>query len=523
MKHRDLIEGVPGQEKSRRNVILLTVCIALMAVIASVSGLNVAQPKLAIAFYASQNAVLWMINSYTICLAALLLPFGALADRIGRRRVLLSGLIIFCLASATSGLASSTFVMILARIFSGIGAALIMPVTLAVITSTFPKDERSKAIGIWTGVAGGGGILGMYLSAVLVDFTDWRWLFILPVVLAIVSIILTIIVIPESRKKTASKFDIVGSLLSIIAVIGIVFTLQEFPVKGWGNSTILFSLITGISATVGFFFWELHQEDPILDMRLFRKRGLASGSVSLLVLFGVQAGIFVVLFPYCQGVLGWSGLRSTLGMMPMALFMMISSGLAPKLIKKIGSRHTMAAGVLMGCAGTLMMAAFVSVDNGYLSILPGMLAMGMGMGLTMTPSTEAITSSLSESLQGVASALNDVTRELGTALGVALLGSLVTSGYTKAIYNRLDMVPLKIAAEAGKGLANALAVVPQNTSQSAILIRIAREAFVFGWQQAMWTGAVVMAILFIYILKYGPPNLIAADDTEVSSQSNTLD
>lgn len=500
-----MIKKTPfDQHKRQRRIILITVCIALMAVIASVSGLNVAQPKLAAEFNASQHTILWMINIYTISLAALLLPLGAVGDRMGRKPMLLAGLVIFGAASVMSGLATSSIIMLAARLLSGIGAAMIMPVTLAVITSTFPNEERSKAIGVWTGVAGGGGILGMYLSAVLVDLANWRWLFVLPILLAIVAIALTLRFIPDSREKTVHRFDIVGSLLSIIAMIGIVFTLHEAPGQGWDNPMTLISLIIGIAAVFGFVLWELRQQEPLLDIRLFRKRGLSSGSVSLLTIFGVQAGIFVVLFPYFQGVLGWSGLRSTLAMMPMALLMMLASGLAPVAAARIGSRSTMAVGVISGGVGAALMATLVSVDGGYLSVLPGMLAMGFGMGLTMTPSTEAITLALPIERQGVASALNDVTRELGTALGVALLGALVTAGYSNAIDCRLDQIPTGTAALAREGIANALIAAEGTGSQSAILIRIARESFVYGWQQAMWAGAGVMAILFVYILARGP-------------------
>lgn len=497
-------KAAPDAGRLRRNTILTTVCIALMAVIASVSGLNVAQPKLAVAFGASQGMVLWIINIYTISLAALLLPLGAVGDRWGRRRMLLLGLLIFGTASIASGLATTSYIMLVARLLTGVGAAMIMPVTLAVITSTFPDEERTKAIGIWTGVAGGGGILGMYLSAVLVDLADWRWLFALPVVLVIVAFMLTLRFIPDSVEKTKYKFDIVGSLLSIIGVIGIVFALHEAPSAGWSDPVALLSLIIGAAGTVGFVLWELKQEWPLLDIRLFRERGLSSGSLSLLTVFGVQAGIFVVLFPYFQGVLGWSGLRSTFAMMPMALLMMFASGLAPRIAARAGSRITMATGIAFGSAGAALMAILVSVDGGYLSVLPGMLSMGFGMGLTMTPSTEAITSALPVDRQGVASALNDITRELGTALGVALLGALVTAGYSHAIGSRLDHIPLGIADTAREGIANALAAAPRAGSHSGILIRVAKESFVQGWQQAMWTGAGVMVILFIYIIVPGP-------------------
>lgn len=500
MKKKEIVEV----NQRQRNAILISVCTALMAVIAAVSGLNVAQPKLAVALHASQESILWMINIYTLTLAALLLPLGAIGDRKGRKPMLLLGLLIFAIASIGSGLATSVTMMLVARLLSGVGAAMIMPVTLAVITSTFPKDERSKAIGIWTGVAGGGGILGMYLSAVLVDVANWRWLFLLPVVLAVVSIGLTIKFIPNAIERTKHQFDSIGALLSMMAIVGVVFALHEVPVKGWTDLKTVIGLLIGIGSAIGFVLWELAQKAPLLDVRLFRERGLSSGAVSLLVLFGVQAGIFVVLFPYFQGVLAWSGLRSTFAMMPMALLMMMASGIAPKISPRIGRGVTMASGILLGSIGAAMMALLVSVDGGYLSVLPGMLVMGFGMGLTMTPSTEAITAALPIERQGVASALNDITRELGTALGVALLGALVTAGYSKAINHQLSGIPTETAAIAREGMANALAIAPSAGVQANMLIRIAKEAFVQGWQEAMWVGAAVMMVLFVYVLSRIP-------------------
>ncbi|WP_021593550.1 MFS transporter [Actinomadura welshii] len=492
------------RDPRRRRTILIAVCVALMAVIASVTGLNVAQPQLAVEFDAAQDTVLWMINIYTLGLAALLLPLGAVGDRWGRKPVLLAGLAVFGVASAAASLAPSTEVMLAARLLAGAGAAMIMPVTLAVITSTFPDEERSRAIGVWTGVAGGGGILGMYLSALLVDLANWRWLFVLPVALVLAAAALTLRSVPNSREPAEHGFDAIGSLTSAVAVLGLIFVLHEGPERGWTAPGTLLSLLAGAAAAIGFVAWELRREAPLLDVRLFRRRDLAGGSVSLLGVFGVQAGIFVVLFPYFQAVLGWSGLRSTLALMPTALLMMAASGLAPRVAARIGGRWTMASGILLGGAGLALMAAFVSVEGGYLSVLPGMLAMGLGMGLSMTPSTEAITTALPRERQGVASALNDVTREFGTALGVALLGAVLSAGYRDAIDSRLHGVPEGAADPARSGVANALEAAENAGPEADTLVRAAQQSFVDGWQEAMWAGFTVMAVLFVYVLVRGP-------------------
>ena len=491
-------------DPKQRRSILLAVCIALMAVIAAVSGLNVAQPQMVLALNGSQADILWIINIYAITLAALLLPLGAVGDRWGRKPVLIAGLVLFGVANIVSGLAGSVPVMLGARLLAGVGAAMIMPVTLSVITSAFPAEDRSKAVGIWTGVAGGGGILGMFLSALLVDVLDWRWLFVLPIVLIVVAIVLSVRAIPNSREDTDHRFDVGGAMLAAVTVVGLILFLHEGPELGWAAPTTLAGLLLGVAAAIGFAMWELRHPAPLLDIRLFAKRGLTSGSITLLVWFGVQAGVFVVLFPFFQAVLGWSGLLATLGLMPMALLMMISSGLAPHLAKRIGQRLTMAAGMVLGGAGLALMAILVSVEGGYLTVLPGMVAMGLGMGLSMTPSTEAITSSLPRERHGVASALNDVTREFGTSLGVALLGAVFTAGYSSAIAPRLAGLPAAAAEAAAKGIAGAVPPMNDAAPYAADLYRAAQEAFVRAGQHAMWAGVVVMALLLVFVLLQGP-------------------
>lgn len=492
--------GLTIQDPARRRAVLIAVRIALMAVIASVTGLNVAQPELAVEFDASQSQVLWFINLYTLTLAALLLPLGALGDRWGRKPMLLAGLSVFGVANAAAALAQTTEVMLGARLLAGVGAAMIMPVTLAVITSTFPEEERATGIGAWTAVGGGGGLLGMYLSAVLVDLASWRWLFVLPIVLVVVAAVMTLRSVPNTREASAHRFDTVGSATSGLAVLGLVYALHEGPVHGWGEPATLVALAGGLAATAAFLVREQRHSAPLLDIRLFRDRRLATGSLAILTVFGVQAGILVVLFPFLQVVLGWSALRATVGMLPMAVVMMVSAVVAAKVSARAGARATVASGLLMVSGGLVLMATLVSADGGYLVILPGMLTLGVGMGFAMTPSTEAITGSLPSEDQGLASALNDVTRELGTALGVALLGAVLTAGYRSAITPEVDGLPGDVADTAREGLANAVAIAPTLDSRAAELVRAAQESFISGWQGAMWVGAAIMAAMSVYVV-----------------------
>ncbi len=489
--------------RNARQAILWAVCIALMAVIAAVTGLNVAQPQLAVDLHATQASVLWMINTYAISLAGFLLPLGAVGDRWGRKRVLIIGLCVFAFATAASGLASSTTMMLAARFLSGIGAAMIMPVTLSVITAVFPPHERSKAVGIWTAVAGGGGIVGMFLSALLVDFLSWRWLFLLPFVLAFVALVTAVKSIPETRDSKEHSFDYVGALLSFVAIVSTSFGLHEAPAEGWINAVPLVALLAGVSASIAFFLWEFKHEAPLLPVRYLANRDLAAGMVSLLIWFGVQAGVFIVLYPYFQAVLGWSGLRSTAGLMPMAILMMAFSAGAPRLGANLGPKYTVAVGIAFGIIGLMLMATQVTAAGGYLSVLPGMVAMGIGMGLAMPPSTEAITTALPEGKQGVASAINDLARELGTSLRVALLGAFFAAGYTRSIQKFVVGADHAIADPAVRGIGTAFAAYTSSDVYGTVY-EYAQASFVEAWRSSMWVGVALMACLLGFVLLRGP-------------------
>ncbi len=494
----------PVLDAARRRKILIAMCTALMAVIASVSGLNVAQQQLAIDFDASQGMILWIINAYTVALAALLMPVGAIGDRWGRKPVLMAGLALFGLSSVAAGLATTAELMIGARIVAGIGAAMIMPVTLSVITSSFPAEERGQAIGIWAGVAGSGGLIGLFVSSFMVDVLTWRWLFALPAALVAVSAVLSAIHVPNSSEDAEHPFDGIGSVLSAFAIGGLVLGIHEGPERGWTDPLALAGLVVGAAALVAFVAWERRHADPLLDIGVFGNRGLAAGSLTLMLLFAVMFGIFLVLFPYFQAVIGWSALRSAVALLPMALVMMPMSTVAPRVSKRFGSRATMLFGVVTAAVGLMTLALRASVEGGYLSVLPGLLIIGFGMGLTMTPSTEAITESLPAEKQGVASALNDTSREVGGALGVALLGSILSSGYGSAIEPSLAGLPRELAEPAGEGIGSAFGVAAQAGDRGPEIVDAAKHAFVDGWVQSMWVGVAMVGIAALFLALRGP-------------------
>ncbi len=494
-------------DKTQQRNILIAVCAALMAVIASVSSLNVAQQQLAEDLGADGGQILWIINAYTLALAALLLPIGAIGDRWGRKPVLLAGLVIFIAASIVAAISGDVSLTIAARAATGLGAAMIMPVTLSVITSSFPEDQKTQAIGIWTGVAGSGGIVGLFFSSWMVDSFDWRWAFAMPIALAALSILFTQIFVPNSKENSEGGFDTGGSVLSFLAIGGIVLGIHEGPEKGWDDPLTIAGLVVGVVALVAFFFWELRQTSPLLDVRLFKNKALATSTVTLLCIFAVMFAIFLVIFPFLTGVVGWTALRSAVGLMPMAVAMMPTSAVvAPQMAKKFGSTETMIAGMTIAAVGLATMAIFASVDGGYMSVLPGLIIMGFGTGLTMTPGTEAITDSLPLEKQGVASALNDTSREVGGAIGVALLGSLLNAGYRSNFEDNIGEVPEVVKERSLEGYQSALTqfMGGENLEFAAQVQTVANEAFIQGWTQSMWAAVVVIGSATAYLIFAGP-------------------
>lgn len=496
-------DGVILDARRRRNI-LTAMCIGLMAVMASMTGLNVAQTDLAVELELSQSTILWIINAYTLALASLLMPIGAIGDKWGRKPILLIGLTLMLLASIAAGFAESGTAMIAARAVAGIGAAMIMPVTLSVITSSFPEEERGHAIGIWAGVAGSGAMVGLVVSAFLVDYFDWRWVFALPAALVVISFALSWISVPNSREVGSHPFDVVGSISSFLAIGGLVLGIHEGPEAGWSDPLTIAGLAVGFLALIVFIGWELRTPHPLLDVRVFANRLLATGALSLALLFGVMFGIFLVLFPFFQAVVGFSALRSAAAMLPMAALIMPLSIVAPRFSRKIGTRTMVLIGMAFVGIGLVAMAIMASTEGGYLSVLPGLLLIGVGMGFTMTPSTEAITSGLPKEKQGVASALNDTVRELGGAIGVALLGSFLNAEYRASVAPATAGLPAEAAHVVEEGIGGALLVSSMIPGEAGAALAIAaKEAFVDGWIYSMWVGVVVVALGFLYVLFRG--------------------
>ena len=487
--------------------ILIAVCIALTAVMASVSGLNVALQQLSADLGASQTDLLWVVNGYTIALAALLLPLGAVGDRWGRKHVLVSGLVLFIAANLGGAMASSTGMLIGWRVLAGVAAAMIMPATLSVITSSFPAEQRGRAIGVWSGFAGGGGILGLLLSAFLIDRVTWPWLFVAPCVLAAVSLVWSLKVVPHSKEHHDWAFDTVGAVLSAVMLGSLVLGIHQGPESGWTAPLTLLGLGAGVAATAGFVWWELRHAHPLIDLRVFRSRPLAASTVTLTFTFAVLMALFLVLIQFLQAVLGWTAMHAALGLLPMILLMMPMSAVAPKIAERVGLRVMLVTGGLLMTAGLASMALLGSISGGYLSVLPGLVLFSLGTGVAMSPGTTAITGSLPEESQGVASALNDTVREFGGALGIALIGSALSSAYSSNVAPATVGLPHEAASAIKAGIGGALVVAPHLGAAGPAIVAAARTAFVDGWRVAIWISAGVVLAASVFAFVWTPPHV----------------
>jgi EmrB/QacA subfamily drug resistance transporter len=486
-------------------------CLAVAMIVAGVASLNNALPHIAEDLQVSQAGQQWIIDAYAVTLAALLLPFGAFGDRFGRRFTLLAGVGIFATASAVAAMADSGGALIAARAAMGVGAAFAMPATLSTITSVYPPESRAKAVGIWAGFAGTGATIGMLLSGGLLEEFWWGSTFLANAVVAAVTFGIILVAVPSTRAPERVGLDPLGSLLSVLGIGGVVLGIIEGPERGWTDPITLVGLLGGAVALAAFVRAELRSRSPLLDPRLFRIRGFATGSASLFLQFFAMFGFFFVVIQFLQLVKGYSALDSALAVLPMSMVMIPLSTVAAGLSERYGQRVIGAFGLALSA---ISMGYFVSlgVSSSYFHLLAGMLVLAAGMALAMTPATNAIVSSLPAAKQGVASAVNDTAREMGGAFGVALVGSAFNIGYRGDIDSRITTFPAEVAEGAKESPAIALEASRGLGSPGSLLADATRTSFMVGMRWAVVVGAALLLIGAAYVWLRGSSVQTAEDE-----------
>src|SRR5579884_700140 len=481
-----------GPVYDRRWWILAVLCFSLVVITLDNTILNVALPTLVRDLHANDSELQWMVDSYTLVFAGLLLSAGSLGDRFGRRGALQLGLAVFGLGSLLSALVSTPTQLIATHALMGVGGAFIMPSTLSIITNVFTDEERGRAIGVWAGVAGIGIAIGPLAGGLLLEHFAWGSIFLVNIPIVIVAIAAGQWIVPTSKDPRAPRLDVTGAVLSITGLFVLLFAIIDAPTAGWTAARVLGAFVVSAVLLAAFVAWELRSRHPMLNVAFFENPRFTAASVSLMLVFFALFGATFLLTQYFQFVLGYSALKTGVALLPFAVAIMVVAPLSARVAERVGTKVTVAVGLLVVAIG-LALFSRVRVDTSYVDLLWRMLLMSGGMGLTMTPATDSIMGSLPLENAGVGSAVNDTTRQVGGALGVAVIGSLLASGYGSRIGSFLHgkPVPATVAKQIRHQVGAALAVAHHvGGAAGDALASHARGAFVSGLHAGVVVGAV---------------------------------
>ncbi len=510
----------------RRWLILPVLCLSLFLVVVDNTIVNVALPTLSRELSASTSQLQWIVDAYSLVFAGLLLAFGSFGDRYGRKGALQIGLILFAATSVAAGLTQSASQLIAARAAMGIGAALVFPATLAILTNVFTDPvERAKAIGVWSAVSGLAVALGPLTGGWLLEHFAWGSIFLVNVPVVIVALAAGHRLIPKTRDPDAGRLDPNGLVLSIAAILLLVYTVIEAPKHGWGDGLTIAGFVGSAVLIGAFVAWELRRDHPMLDVRVFRNARFSAASGAVACAFFALFGFIFLMTQYFQVVRGYSTLSAGLHTLPFAVASAIAAPLAARLALRIGTKIVVTGGL------TLMTAGFVWVstltpDSPYWSVVAVQAAMiGAGLTLTLAPSTEAILGSLPRAKAGVGSAVNDTTRELGGTIGVAVVGSVFASLYGPEIVRRLRGLPIPAEAlAAARESVVAAAEVARRAPAAgrAIVLDAARDSFMRGFSAGVLVAAGVTAAAAIAALAFLPARAVSPDHPDVPPDLEAL-
>ncbi len=409
------------------------VAFALFMIMLDNTVVNVALPSIQRSLRAEISELEWIVSAYALTFAVLLLSGGKLADMFGRRRVFLLGLAVFALSSLLCGLAPDAHVLIAARAVQGVGAALMMPATLAIISATFPPKERGLAIGIWAGVSAMALAIGPLVGGLLTEHVDWSWIFYINVPIGALGIVAGRIIIQESRDMSrVQSLDVPGLVTNAAALLALTFGLIEANRYGWTSPTILALFAAAAAGLAAFAAIEHRRRAPMLDLSLFRSSTFTGANIVAFLVTLAMFGVFFFMSIFVQRILGYSPVEAGAIFLPMTVLIILIAPPAGKLSDKVGSRWLMAGGLTL-VGGSLVIFSRLGVDSGFWDMLPGLLVGGAGMASVMTPMSAAVMSSVPVDKAGVASGVLNTSRQIGGALGIAMMGALLTSRESSAL------------------------------------------------------------------------------------------
>ncbi|WP_100500097.1 MFS transporter [Geodermatophilus chilensis] len=494
-------EERPGY--ARRWWVLATMTICLLVVIMGNTTLNVAIPTLQRELDASQGQLQWAIDAYILVFAGLLFSWGVIGDRIGRRKVLLIGLSVYTAGSLLGAFSSSPGELIAWRAVMGIGGAAVQPTTLAVITNVFPPGERGRAIGVWAGTAGIAVAGGPLASGAV---------FLIAVPVALLGIVATLLVVPESRDPSPGRLDVPGVLLSILALVGLVYgIIHGGSGAGWGSPDVLVPLLGGLVLLALFVWLQRRSTHPALDVTLFRNPAFSAAAAALGLNFFALMGATFYLVYYLQGVLGYGPLVSGAALIPMALGMAVMAPGSSRLAERFGAKAVVGTG--FGLLTAAVCGFQLLDETSPLGLLLVILSVqGLGMGAVMAPTTESIMSVVPRHKAGAGAAVNNSVRQVGGALGVAILGSLLANAYAARLGEAVDALPADLREEASTSIVATLGAVqqtlaggdPEAAAAAGALVDPAREAFVAAMHLTAVGTALATALAAVVVLVWLP-------------------
>jgi EmrB/QacA subfamily drug resistance transporter len=482
---------IPADVYARRWRILGVLCLSLAIVMLGNSTLNVALPSLTRELDASNTDLQWIVDAYALVFAGLLFPAGAIGDRFGRKRVLQIGLFVFLGAAVLAAMADTSGQLIVARGVMGAAAAFVMPSTLSSLTVAFPSHERARAISIWAGVSAGGAAIGPVASGLLLEHFWWGSVFLIQVPFILAAILLGRRLVPESRNAAGHPLDVPGAALAMVSVGAVVFAIIQAPEHGWTSTATLVAFGVSLLAGVAFVGRERTAAHPMLPLGLFRDRRFSVASAGIAVAFFTMFGIWFLMAQYLQFVLGLSPLQAGLIMLPFPIIVMLAAPQGPRLVMRFGGRAVASLGFVAVALG-LFVFARLQVDSSLALIYVAIVPMAVGMAVVTSPLTTSIMASVPSGIAGVGSAMNDTTRELGGALGVAVLGSITATSFGSGLAPALDRLPDTSRELAASGLSGVSRVADEIGGPAGDAVRAAADlAFVDALRAAAFIAACV--------------------------------
>lgn len=490
----------------RRLAALATVCVSLMAITIDVTILNVALPTLATALDADTSALQWFINAYELVFAGLLLTAGALADRFGRRRTLAIGLAIFGVASAAGAMSGSPSELIVARVAMGAGGALVLPATLSIVTNIFAQPAaRARAIAVWAGAAALGLALGPLVGGWLLQRFSWGSVFLVNVPVVIGAIVASRLIIPESRAPIGGRLDPAGVALSVAGLSTLLYAITEGPGRGWTSPTTIAGFIVAGLAIVAFVAWESRARAPMLDLGFFSDPRFTAGIVAIMALFFGLFGLLFVSTQALQSVMGYDTFAAGVRLGPLPATFVVFAQISVRFAGRVGTRPVVTTGLAIAAAG-LATGAALDADSGYGVLAVALSLTGIGMGCTMAPATESIMGTVPRHRAAVAAAVNDSTRLTAGALGVAVVGSLISAASHSALAGPAAAnLPADAVADAEVSITTAGAVAQQagGTTGEQILA-LAIDGFLDGARAGLLVAAAVAVLGAIVTWRHLP-------------------